>query len=408
MKTLLVTPSYPPVLNSAARLFSELAEDLEAAGHEVTVLTTIPDRYLAEDEEADVTGASHTEEIDGIEVHRIRKLAVPQTLPAARALERFALGASARWLGRRLDPHDVVICYSPPLPLVLATESLAARWDATVIQNVQDIYPRSIIDLGLLNNPLLIRGAEALEEKTYRKADAITVHSRGNKRFLLEHNDLRGGEVIVIENWVDLADTEPGPRENSWREEHGLEDEFVVSFAGAMGFFQGMEQILRAADRLREREDLVFLMVGGGTFRDDLEALADDLGLPNLRFLPPQPPDDYNALLQASDVSLVPLNGDITTPVVPGKLQSIMAAGRPPIQVSNPASDGRRIIEEAECGRFVEAGDLDSLVAAIEHLYENPDVARSMGKRARAYAEEHFDRDRCTARYLDLIDDLTT
>lgn len=409
MRILLVAPSYPPVLNSTARLYSELAEDLQEAGHEATVLTTVPDRYLADDEDGrDVTGRSFVETIDGVTVHRLRKLPVPQKVPAARAVERFGLGASARWIGRRLEPHDAVITYSPPLPLVLAAESLANRWDAPVIQNVQDIYPQTVIDLGLLENRLLVGAAEHLEKRAYRGADRITVHSTGNKRFLVDRKGLDPEEVTVVENWVDLEGTTPGSRENEWREDHGIgPDDFVVSFAGAMGFAQGLEDILHAADRLRDRDDLVFLMVGGGTFRDDLEVLATDLDLPNLRFLPPQPPDAYDALLQASDVSLVPLNGDLATPVVPGKLQSIMAAGRPAIQYSNPASDGKRIIEEAECGLFVEAGNVDGLAEGIEHLHDNPDVARSMGKQARSYAEEHFDRRTSTRRYLDILDDIT-
>lgn len=409
LRILLVSVEYTPSLSSTARLYSELAEDLSSAGHRVTVLTPIPDRYLAEDTKIEVDGWIHEEERDGIHVVRVRKVPVPQHVPVARAAERVALGISFWLAGRRLSPHDVVIVYSPPLPVVRAAQMLGKRWGASVIVNVQDIYPQTVIDLKLLTNPLLIRLAERLESRIYREANLLTVHSEGNRDYLMREKDLNGAHLEVVHNWVDLETTSPGPRVNAWRKRYELpEEKFVVSFAGAMGFAQGLSDILLAADQLRHRENLLFLMVGDGAFRKDLVELREHLGLPNLRFLPPQPAHDYVDLLRASDVSLVPLNAGLATPVVPGKLQSIMAAGRPVIQYSDPASDGRRIIEQARCGIFVEARDPKGLSSAIARLHDNPDLAREMGDRGRAYAINHFDRKSSTDKYLDFIKELTT
>lgn len=409
MKILLATVDYPPSLTSTARLFSDLAEDLARAGHEVTVLAPVPDRYLSESADVVIEGWLHEETQDGIRVLRIRKLPLPKSAPLARVVERFALGFGFRKAGLRLPRQDLVISYSPPLPMVRGVQKLADRWGAPVVVNVQDLYPQTVVDLDLLTNPVLIRMAESLEARVYREADVITVHSKGNRDYLLERKGLNRSEVEVVPNWVDLEATSPGSRENAWRQEHGISsDVFVVSFAGAMGFAQGLDDIVRVADELRERKTLLFLMVGDGTFREELEEEAARRNLENVRFLPPQPPEDYVRLLRASDVSLVPLDARLATPVVPGKLQSIMAAGRAVIQYSHPASDGRRIIEEAVCGVFVRAGDREGLTRAIERLHEHPELAESMGERGRAYAEQHFDRSSSTGRYLELIEDLAS
>lgn len=408
MRVLLVTIGYLPTLSSTARLYSELASDIRDAGHTVSVLAPVPNRYLAEGTTKETDRWLHEEEIDGVPVLRVRKLPVPQHVPMARVAERFALGIGCRVAGRRLPRQDVVISYSPPLSMARAAERMAERWDAPVVVNVQDLYPQTVIDLDLLTNPVLRRGAEWLESRVYRGATTITVHSSGNKRFLVEEKGVEESTVEVVPNWVDLDETSPGPRDNAWRDRHGIDDDtFVVSFAGAMGFAQGLEDILHVADALRGRQNLLFLMVGEGTFLEDLQQIARDLELHNVRFLPSQPFEDYDAMLRASDVSLVPLNPKLATPVVPGKLQSIMAAGRPVIQYSHPASDGRRIIEDAGCGLFVEAGNPDRLAAAIEQLHDDPDLGRAMGRRGRSYSESHFDRNSCTGRYLDLIERIT-
>ena len=111
-------------------------------------------------------------------------------------------------------------------------------------------------------------------------------------------------------------------------------------------------------------------------------------------------------MLQASDICLVTLNKNLKTPVVPGKLQCIMAVGRPVICIANPESDAKRIIEEAGCGFFINSGNLNGLSEAILKIYKNKDLAKDMGRKGRKYAEEHFDRKKCVQKYLALLSNL--
>ena len=266
---------------------------------------------------------------------------------------------------------------------------------------------KPLVDLGLLKNKFLIRWVEKLESFLYRRADGITVHSEGNREYVISKG-AAPHRTHTFANWVDLVALKPGPQINVWRAQHGLEKAFVVSFAGTVGFAQGLEEVVHVAERLGRYPDLVFVIAGDGVLKDPLQKEAVAKGLNNIKFLPPQPPEAYLQLLQASDVCLVTLHKDLKTPVVPGKLQSIMAAGRPVICCANPASDARRLVEESGCGIFVPAGDASGLMDAVLRVYLRREVAEEMGKLGRRYAERNFDRKKCTQMYTSLLNQIET
>ncbi|MBC7347811.1 MAG: glycosyltransferase family 4 protein [Clostridia bacterium] len=407
MKVLLLVVSYPPVLNSTARLFSELAEGLAARGHQVTVLTSYPERYLAGGEGERTEQIPAKEQRNGVEVHRLGKTGLPKHVPLLRGIEHLVYGIQYFMHGRHLRRHDVVIAYSPPLPLGIAAVNLARKWQGACLVNVQDLYPQSAVDLGLLRNRALIRLGRWMERSIYRYADAITVHSEGNRAHVVAHGG-SSERTWVIPNWIDLAKYKPGPKDNDLRQKYASSSNFVVSYAGVMGFAQGAGDILEAATLVaREAPEILFLLAGEGVMVPRLKELATRLGLNNVRFLPHMPESDYIALLQASDVCLVSLHKDIRTPVVPGKLPCIMGVGRPAICSTPPASDARLIVEEADCGLWVPAGSPKVLAEAILALWSDPARAERMGVNGRKYAETRFDREKCIAQYESLIGELT-
>ena len=398
MKVLLLTAAYPPMVNSAARLFSELAQGLVRRGHQVTILTSVPDRYLAGTPER----PPRREVQDGVTVRRVVGLPISRRVPFLRGLEHFFIALAYLVAGLFLGRHNIVIVYSPPLPLGMTGYMLARLWRGRVIINVQDLYPQTAIDLGLLRNRLIIALSRWMERFLYRRTDAITVHSEGNRDYVLSRHGMPS-RVHVVPNWVDLEALHPSPRNNGFRITHGLGDAFVVSYAGVMGFAQGLDDVVEAVGLLQEHPDILFLLVGDGVMYPQLERRVEELRLSNVRFLPTQPPEVYPALLAASDVGLATLRQELATPVIPGKVQSIMAAGRPVICSMNPLSDAVRLVQEAECGLCVEAASPKELAQAILTLYHDRALARDMGRRGRAYAEQHFDGERCILQYKDIL-----
>jgi len=403
VRILLLTIGYPPTLSSAARLFNELANTLQTEGHRVTVLTTIPERYLAEEEAHERRLFPKEEVANGVHICRLRSLSLPKQFPVCRAVEHVFAAVQYLIKARRFPRQDVAIVYSPPLPLAVSGILLARRWRGQAIINIQDLYPQSVVDLGLLKNRFLIAFARRMERWVYRHADAVTVHSDGNRACIVEHNGARQ-KVHVVPNWIDLTKYKPGPRVNSFRSNYGLDDAFVVSYAGIMGFAQGVGDILRAATVLeRQIPDFLLLLAGSGVELPKLKQLAQEQHLKKVRFLPHLPEQEYIELLQASDVCLVTLIKSLRTPVVPGKLSCIMAVSRPVVCSVPPTSDARKIMEESESGLWVNAGDTETLANAILGLHADPDKREKMGQNGRVYAETHFDREHCVQRYVELL-----
>jgi glycosyltransferase involved in cell wall biosynthesis len=397
LNVLLVTPYYPPEIGGAAHLIHELALSLKAKGHNVTVLTgyprynvkVLPSRYRR--------GLWMNETQDGISVKRIRVPSLPRTSKMARGFEHLAFGLWLSLLTAWRPRAGVAMTFSPPLPVPWMVGLICRARRMPLVVNVQDLFPREAVELGMLTNPLLIRLFEAMERQVYSLAAAVTVHSPGNK----EHVTQQGGRperVHVVDNWVDLDRIRPGQRDNAFSRRHGLSGRFVVSYAGTMGWAQDMGTIIRSAGCLTENGRILFLLVGDGVEKGRAQTLGEDMKLGNLLWLPIQPWSVYPEILSASDACLINLHPELRTPVVPSKLLGIMAAARPVIASLPAESDARRIIADAGCGICVNAGDERGLAEAIQRLESDRALGEDMGRRGRAYAEERFSREACTGK----------
>jgi glycosyltransferase involved in cell wall biosynthesis len=173
-----------------------------------------------------------------------------------------------------------------------------------------------------------------------------------------------------------------------------------------LGYSQDLDIVLEAARILKDenpQSDILFLIVGDGVERPRLEAKARQMGLNNVRFLPMQPREKYPAVLHASDIGLVTLHAEVRTPVVPSKILSIMAAGRPVVAAMNLDGDGPRLIAEARCGLCVPPEDPRALAGAVLKLYHDASLREELGRNGRQYAEEYLSLDRCVARYEVLL-----
>jgi glycosyltransferase involved in cell wall biosynthesis len=396
MRILIVTNYYPPEIGGGAHLCYELAQSLKARGHQVTVLTGYP-RYNVKDVPTRYRrGLWLNETLDGICVRRIRIPSLPRASKVARGVEHFIVGLWLSGLTSLARRADVALVGSPPLPMPWLVCLVGRARRLPVVVNIQDLFPREAVELGMLTNPVLIRLFEGMERQVHRLAAAVTVHSPGNK----EHVIQRGGQpehVHVVYNWVDTERIRPGERDNGFARQYGLVDRFVVSYAGTMGWAQDMQIIVASAARLRDYLDILFLMVGDGVEKEKAQARSIELGLSNILWLPMQPWSVYPEILAASDVSMINLHSNLQTPVVPSKLLSIMAAARPVVASLPHNSDARRILAEAGCGICVKAGDSQALAGAILNLYSGRALIGEMGRRGRAYAEAHFSRQACTS-----------
>jgi colanic acid biosynthesis glycosyl transferase WcaI len=410
MKILMLSAYFPPEVGSAAHLFLELGKEFVRRGHDVTVVTGFP-RYNVSRENLPREyrrGIFLKQMISGMKILRTRTFDFPRDIPFLRGVDQILLSIAFLFTGmfRAGRNVDVVLVYSPPLFLGLAAYILKLMKGSVLVLNVQDIFPQSAIDLGLLRNPLLINIFKRVEQYLYGRSQAITVHSEGNRDYIFSRNGAVN-RVVVIPNLVDTREIVPGERDNTFRRKHSIDaNVFVVSFAGVIGYSQDLDSVVDAAVLLQDKPEILFLVVGGGVGKPDLERKVLGLRLKNLRFLPMLPKEEYIQLLHASDVCLVTLRGQVKTPVVPSKILSIMAAGRPLVASLPLDGDASKLIAEAGCGYCVEPGNPEKLVDAILFLQRNPSTANSFALDGRRYAEQYLSAERCGDIYERLFAEL--
>lgn len=391
MRLLLVTDAYPPEIRSSSHLMVELAEELHRRGHEVHVVTSWPRYNLDAAAQAKHFEPSTME--NGIHVMRVKTPAHHNVAYTRRGLAQMQMPLYFLSALRRYMPKlpDCAIVYTPPLPLALVGERLKAR-GARFVLNVQDIFPQNAIDLGVMKNPAPIAFFHWMERRAYRKADAVTVHSEGNRDFVLSENPAIARKLSVLHNWIDVEAHETGVATRDFRAEWNLKDKFILLFAGVTGPSQALHLILDAAAKLRDLPDLTFLIVGDGTEKEKLESRARAEGLDNVVFKPFVPREVYPDLVTASDVGLVCLSSMNKTPVVPGKILGYMAGGKPIAAFLNKESDGHVIIKDAQCGYSCPSDYPDEIEAILRRLYAERAQAPAMGARGAAYVTEHFSK----------------
>lgn len=409
MHLVILTHYYPPEFGGVATRMYELADHMIHSGHQVTVITTHPRHHMRTGSD---TASSHSDEqtTDGIRVIRVpapdwRRGALP-----LRALQDLLAEIGFLYSGLRCRRADAVFVESPPITLPIIAYGLKLFRGSSLVLNVQDVFPELLLAMGIIERgSFLARIGQGLERLAYRCADYIGVHSPKNRLHVLSRS-VPEEIVNVFPLWVDTELIRPRPRNNAWAREHGLTDKFVVMYSGTVGFAMGATTIPRAAERLAERDDIQLVVVGTGPHRHRMEAEIDRLGVDNLLLLPPQPREDFPNVLASADVLLVTLRGELTEnpngyfrAVVPHKLLSGMASGRPILVSAEEEGDTAELVRLSECGLVVPPEDPEALAEAIVKMKQNPEALERWGNNGRDCVCRHFSSSRQVERIEELF-----
>lgn len=384
----------------------ELAQELSARGHQVTVITTWPEYNL--DQTLAPLAVKEEEREDGIRVLRVKTLPHHNVNYIVRGLAQLLMPWQfLRKLRQYKIKTDAVVVYSPPLPLALVGSVLKKK-GVRYLLNVQDLFPQNAIDLGILRNPLQIKLFKALEKHAYETADVVTVHSEGNKAVLAKEHPQVADHLEILHNWVDVGHhTTASPADKTtdddFRIKWGITQRYVAVFAGVMGPSQYLDLILDIAENMQDQTDLLFLLVGDGKEKPRLQALAQIKHLCNVRFEGFVSREAYPKLLEVCTIGLVCLSPQNKTPVVPGKILGHMAAGLPIAAFLQAASDGHRLIRDAQCGVSGDSSDTSACISAMKHLLANEEKLQSLGKAGQSYAIAHFSKEVCVTQFEQML-----
>lgn len=390
-----------PDFGSAPILMNELASDLAARGHDVEVVTTIPRKRPPELK--GLFGSRRRE--NGFVVKRFWTNAAPH--PIARLLAWNIYTAWTILNALTLRKGDIIFLRTPPLQLGLTGFLAAKLRGVRVVLNVQDIHPDLSIESGILRNRAAIRFAQGLEKWVYRISDHIIVIGEGFLKNLLDKGVPRA-KLSVLPNWVDTDFLKPVSKDNPVSGKYGLRDKFVVMYSGTISISsnRALERVLEAAVSMKEDRDVVFVIVGEGLKKPELERKAGDLGADNVRFLPFQPYADLPRLLASSDILLVPLDAEKSHMSVPSKLYNFLAAGRPVLALAPRDSEVARLISDHRCGDVTSPDDVAGIREAVLRLKRDAGARGELASNARRYVVDNFARNMIIDRYESLLESI--
>lgn len=408
-RVLILSSLFAPDGVSTATIISELALELQAKGHDVTVIASVP-RYSYEPEARSAQpltrkwgGLYYRSSYHGIPVWHTsagpqRERGRGHTLAfLLYSLISLFLGLFA--VGRR----DAILVVSPPLTEGVVGWFLALVKRAKYAYNVQELHPEGYILVGAMRREsLTARIMFAMERFVYQTAHALVPICAIFADYITERG-VASQKIHIIPNFVDVDFLKPGAKDNPLARELGLVDSFVVLYAGNIGLSQSFDTLLEAAERLRTIPDIVFLIVGDGARRAELETLVKTRNLTNIRLLPYQPRSRVPDIYATASVGLVPLMAGNARTTLPSKLYTIMATGCPALVAVDLDSDIVKTVQAAACGLTIPPDDADALVLALQQAYDNPAMLKTYGENGRRYALENYSRQVVAEQYHALV-----
>jgi colanic acid biosynthesis glycosyl transferase WcaI len=396
MRILFLSQYYPPETGAAPLRAYHFALNLAKAGHDVTIVTGMPNHPSGVKPPEYRRRILSRERRDGVRIIRTYLTATPRKTFKTRMANQISFAMSALGGGLLAGKCDVILVTSPPLFLGLSAWFLGIVKGAPFILDVRDYWPHAAVKLGQLKNRLFIRLAERLEGFLYRRAARIIAVTPGMLRLMLERG-IPEHRIALITNGADLDRFSPAPTARD--DESGG---WTVLYTGTHGLVHGMGVILDAAEILKEDGRVTFVLVGDGAAKDDLMADSERRGLPNVRFLASQQPERLAETIRGADVCLATTTtGEFSAGTIPVKIFDYMACGKP--VVGAVGGDAKAVIESSRAGVVVEPGDATGLAAALLDLLTDRARRETLGRCGRAYVEAEYSRARLAAKMDNIL-----
>lgn len=402
MHILLITAHFEPEQGAAPVILTRLARGLRQRGHDITVLTALPnypqgrvyDGYRGAWEVRETTG--------GLRVIRTWLWATPSPKISRKLVSQvsFALTAALRGLG--LPRPDVALVEAQPMFTHLAGAALCRLRGIPCVLDVHDLWPDHLLTVGTLTaqHPVY-RVFRALTDASLRGAAGIVCLTPYlTERVAVYARD--ASKVHTVLSGIDLNRFRPDLDGSAFRAKHGLGADRLVSFIGAFVTAYDFDTLLGAARRLGDRPGVRVLLGGGGTQAAHLDALLADSGLAHVMRIGWVDYDDVPLAYAASDVCCWALRPEpLYRGTMPTKLYEAMAAGLPTAAaVEGTAAD---FLRETGAGLSVPCGDATGLAAAVARLLDDAALRARCARAGRAYAEAHLDYARAVDAYEALL-----
>ncbi len=398
MRIILLNQAFYPDHAATAQHAHDLAKYLVAQGHDVAVVAS---RSIYGSKGA---ALPKRETVDGIEVHRVGKSIFGKASIIARLIDFALFYLLALIKVMTLKRPDVIVPFSTPPFIALVGWMLKTVKRCKAVYWVMDLYPDVPIAFGIMKaDGLGARLLEKVHRFCFNHCDRSVVLGRCMRDRLIDKG-IPKKKIALIPPWADIDELQPVPRdENPLRKEWGLQGKLVVMYSGNLGLAHDIDTLRGAMEKLRGRDDIRFVFVGGGKLMTQLQTYCQEHNLTNAIFKPYQPREAIRTSLSLADLHLISQANAMTGLLVPSKLYGIMASGRASIFVGKPEAEVALVLQENNAGKVVAIGDVDGLADTITALADDPGTCQRMGDAAREAMAKTYDRRHACAAWERLL-----
>ncbi len=403
MKILITSQWYPPEPSFRAH---ELACALNTVGHKVTVVTGFPNYPNGRIYPGYQLSWRKWENRDSINILRVPIYPSHDRSLFRRSLNSLSFAASASLLSPLLcEKSDISWVFSPPPSAALPLYWIKLLRKTPFVYEIQDLWPESIIATGMKPPKWFVKAINALNSFIYSQAAAIIVISDG-----LKHNLIAKGvpeeKIHVIYNWVDEELYRPVLEDNVLAEKYGLKGHFNVIFSGNIGLAQALDNVLDAAELLRDLPKVQFVFIGGGIDAPRIRNLAEERKITNVIFIDRQPAEKMPYFYALSDVLLVHLKREALFAItIPSKIMSYLACGKPILGCVE--GDAAEIIHSAKAGLTCLGQDPKALADSVRRFYAMPaEQLKVMGQSGREFFLGNYKKTLLIERYESLFKEI--
>lgn len=404
----MITQWYDPEQGSAGQP-GVISRSLLARDHHVEVVTGFPNYPTGSLYPGYRLRPYARETIRGVTVHRAPLYPSHDTHALRRAANYLSFAGSAAIVAAAKLRHvDAVLVHSTPATAAIPALALQALKGTPFVVHIQDLWPETVVSSGFVEESRASKLESAIQgfcDHVYRRAAAIAVTSPGMADVVIKRG-IDPSKIVFLPNWSDESTFKPVDRDPRLAREFNIRAPFNIMYAGNLGELQGLDTFIDAAQNLRDRPEIGFVLVGDGVARDRLKSIVAERELTNVTFVPPQPFSRMAEVLALADVQLVSLRDfPLFRTTLPSKLQAAMAAGRPVLGAVT--GDAAEAIRNSNAGLVVTPGSSTEMAAAILQMHADQAQLEVQSSAALNYYRQNYSEQIVGDRLSDLLSEVT-
>ncbi|WP_277632265.1 glycosyltransferase family 4 protein [Avrilella dinanensis] len=372
-----------------------IAQELIKNGHQVTMITADPQATQKRKEVI----------IDGIKVIYLQET-YSQNMSISTRLKAF-LGFVWKSISEARKHKDIDLVIATSTPLTVGITALYMKWfkKTPYIFEVRDLWPEVPIQMGAFKSPLIVKPTRWFEKTIYKNAEHVIALSPGMQDGVIKY--IPKGKTTMIPNMAKMDEFSPREKNMVLAQKLGLKpDSFKIVHFGSLGIANGAHTIIASAKLMKDVEDVEFLFVGGGATEKALQSEVNKHQLDNVKFLGRFPMKEVSEIVNFCDVSMVSfLDLPILYTNSPNKLFDSLSAGKPIIV--NSAGWTKDMVEENNCGYYVNPNKPQELVDKVLFLKQHPEIVKEMGQKSRYLAETVYDKSILCKQFVDTVQNVS-